>query len=139
MKATLRLDTNMRLIGNNEAGQKTIFDVKEENGGNASAASPMEVLLQSVAACSTMDILSIIRKKRKTVSNFSIEMSANRAPEYPKVFVDAHFIYILESPDATEGDLTRAIELSQTTYCSAMAMLTRSGCTVTWEQHLLRP
>ncbi len=129
----------MRLVGTNEAGKQTFFDVKEDNGGNNSAASPMEVLLQSVAACSSVDVLMIIRKKRKTITNFRVEMDGTRAEEHPKVFTKIHFTYILESPDAEEGDLIRAVELSQNTYCSAMEMVRRSGCEITWEQRIIRP
>lgn len=139
-KAILNLDDGaMRLVGTNESGQTTAFDVMAENGGNGSAASPMEVFLQSAAACSGMDILSIIRKKRKTVSNLRIAIEGERAEEHPHVYTSIAVNYTLVSPDATEGDITRACELSQDQYCSAFAMIKRSGCAVSWTCSIERP
>jgi putative redox protein len=139
-KATLNLDDGaMRLVGKNETGNVTAFDVTSENGGNGSAASPMEVFLQSAAACSGMDILSIIRKKRKTVTDLRIEIEGERAEEHPHIYTSIAVKYILVSPDATEGDLTRACELSQDQYCSAFAMIKRSGCAVSWTSEIERP
>lgn len=126
-------------MGSNEGGSQTAFDASVAHGGAGSAASPMEVLLQSVAACSSMDIVSIITKKRKTITNFRVEIEADRAADHPKVFTRIHLRYILTSPDASEADLARAVELSQTTYCSAMAMMKHSGCEVSYAQELLRP
>lgn len=139
-KATLNLDDGaMRLVGVNENGKKTAFDVMPENGGAASAASPMEVFLQSAAACSGMDILSIIRKRRKTVTDLRIEIEGERAEEHPHVYTSIAVKYILVSPDTTESELTRACELSQDQYCSAFAMIKRSGCAVSWTCGIERP
>jgi putative redox protein len=68
-----------------------------------------------------------------------MEAHATRAETHPKVFTHIRLRYELVSPDATEQDLLRAIELSQTTYCSASIMVRRSGCQIEWEAQLLRP
>lgn len=138
-RATLHLDGAMRLVGTNEAGKTTVFDVMPENGGDGSAASPMEVFLQSAAACSGMDILSIIRKKRKTVTDLRIQIEGERAEVHPQVYTSITVHYALTSPDASEGDMTRACELSQDQYCSAFAMIKQSGCSVAWSCNVLRP
>ncbi|MEN3026306.1 MAG: OsmC family protein [Chlorobiota bacterium] len=140
MKAVLELvDTGMRLEGRNERGQHTYFDADPSVGGNDTAPRPMEVFLQAMMACTAMDVLSIIRKKRRTVTAFRLSAEAERASEHPKVFRRIHLRYELVSPDATEQDLQRAVELSQSTYCSASIMVRRSGCEITWEVLLRRP
>ncbi|GBD07093.1 hypothetical protein HRbin21_00907 [bacterium HR21] len=140
MRAVLELlDGAMRLAGRNERGQLTYFDADPSVGGNDTAARPLEVFLQAMMACTAMDVLSIVRKKRKTVTAFRLTADAERASEHPRVFRRIHLRYELTSPDATEQDLQRAIELSQSTYCSASIMVRRSGCEITWEAHLLRP
>lgn len=139
MKAQLNFESGMRLIGTNERGNTTAFDTTEEHGGNGSAASPMEILLQSTAACSALDIVSILNKKRKTITSLIIDLEAERADTYPRVFTSMKFIYRLVSPDASQADLERAVEMSQTTYCSAAAMATRSGCTLTFECIVTQP
>lgn len=140
MKATLELaDGAMRLVGRNERGQLTAFDADPSVGGRDTAPRPLEVFLQALMACTAMDVLSIIRKKRKTVTAFRLSAEAQRAAEHPRVFTRIHLRYELTSPDATEQDLHRAIELSQGTYCSASIMVRRSGCEISWEAHLQRP
>lgn len=140
MKAELELvDTGMRLVGRNERGQMSFFDADPAVGGSDSAPRPMEVFLQAMMACTAMDVLSILRKKRRTVTAFRMGAEAERVAEHPRVFTRIHLRYELVSPDATEQDLQRAIELSQSTYCSASIMVRRSGCSITWEARLLRP
>jgi putative redox protein len=138
-RATLRLTGAMSLLGTTETSLETAFDTTSEFGGEGSAAAPMDVFLQSVAACSSMDVVSIIRKKRRTITDFRIEIEGERAEEHPKVYTHIAVKYILTSPDATEADLTRAVELSQDQYCSAFAMVKRSGCTVAWSCEIVRP
>jgi putative redox protein len=143
MTATLTFDAAhnlpMQLVGINEHGKQTLFDTKPDHGGNGSAASPMEVLMQATAACSTMDVLTILRKKRKTVTALRVEMEGDRAEEHPKRFLRMKFTFILTSPDAVLEDLKRSVELSETTYCSAAAMARLSGCALEFDCKLIRP
>jgi putative redox protein len=136
MKVNLRLDRKMRIVGTNEKGHETIFDTVPKVGGEDTAATPMEVMLQAMAACSFMDVISILRKKRKTIDALNIEIEAERADEHPKVFTKAILKYTLKSPDAELKDLERSVELSQDNYCGASAMFKKSGCEVGWEAQL---
>jgi len=134
MKATVTLLENMRLIGKNERGNEVLFDnTPDEDGNGGTAASPMENLLMAAAACSVMDIISILKKKRKTINDLKVEMEGIKADEYPKVFTKVHFKFILDSPDAQMQDLERSIELSQTKYCSVSETVRRAGADITWE------
>ena len=139
MEATLKLDRNMRIIGTNHAGLETIFDTSPAVGGENTASTPMEIMLQSMAACSFMDVVSILRKKRKDIAAMNIKIEAVRGPEHPKKFTDVHLVYELTSSDAETKDLERAIELSQDKYCGASAMFKDSGCKVTHEAVINRP
>ena len=94
-------------------------------------------MLQALGACTLMDVVSILRKKRKTVESINLYIEGKRAENHPKVFTDVHLIFELKSPDAEMKDLERSIELSETTYCSASAMFKRSGCNLTWEAKIL--
>lgn len=133
MKANLKLDRNMRFIGTNSAGMETYFDSHPTVGGEDTAATPMEVVLQSIAACSAMDVVSILRKKRKTIKSFSIDIQASRVDEHPKIFKEVQLVYKLESPDAGLKDLERAVELSQTRYCGVSAIVKLSGADLSYE------
>ncbi len=136
MKAEVRLDRNMRLIGKNIDGLETIFDAVPAAGGENTAATPMEIMLQSLAGCSSMDVVSILRKKRKQIDEFWVDIEGERAEIHPKVFKTVHMTYNLKSPDAEEKDLIRAVELSQDKYCGASAMFKLAGCKVTYETRI---
>lgn len=139
MIAHLHLDTALRLIGTNAKGHETFFDTSVKGGGLDSAASPMETVLEAVAACTAMDVIPIIHKRRKTLTAFSVDLTAERASTDPKVFTHIEMKVRLTSPDATLAELARAIHLSQTTYCSVSLMIARSGCLISWEAILENP
>ena len=128
----------MRIIGSNSAGLETIFDTHPSVGGENTAPTPMEIMLQAMGACSFMDVISILRKKRKQIDGFAIRLEGERAKEHPKVFTNVHLVYELISPDAGQKDLERSIELSQNKYCGASAIFKASGCEVTWEAVIKR-
>ncbi len=136
MEVNLTLERNMRLIGKNKQNLEVIFDTDPSVGGENTAPKPMEIFLMSLGACTSMDVLSILRKKRKTVQGFSVKLFGERKREHPMVFTKVHIIYELVSPDATIDDLNRSIELSQTKYCPASAMIKTAGCEVSWEARL---
>ncbi|MCX7737778.1 MAG: OsmC family protein [Candidatus Kapabacteria bacterium] len=137
MKVTLELDKNLRFMGKDSRNHITYFDTTDKVGGDDSAPTPMEVLLQALGACTLMDVVSILRKKRKTVEGITLNIEGKRADSHPKVFTDIHLVYELKSPDAELKDLERSIELSEGTYCSISAMIKRSGCNLTWEAKMV--
>lgn len=133
MEITLQLVENMRLKGINNLGHETYFDTHPPVGGQDLAPTPMEVVLESMAACSCMDIIPILKKKKKTVTDIKVSVNGTRSETHPKVFTKVHFVFELTSPDAELADLNRAVELSQNNYCSVTIMIKRSGCDVTYD------
>lgn len=126
------------LIGSDEKNIQTHFD--SNSGENYPAgASPMSIMLQALPACSAMDVIDIVRKKRKTVTGLTMSAEAERAEEHPRVFTKVRMHYNLSSPDATEQDVQRAIELSQDKYCSVSGMFKKSGCEIEWSFEITRP
>ena len=132
MKVTVDFNETMPLAGTGKAGHTTLFDTTPEFHGTDSASSPMEVMLESLAACSMMDIISILRKKRREVVRLTADVEAERATEHPKVFTAIRIVYRLQSPDCPMADFERSISLSMDKYCSVTAMLRASGCRVEW-------
>jgi len=133
MKATVKLERGMRLVGTNEKGLTTYFDSHPKFGGEESAPTPMEVMLHALGGCTAMDVLSMLRKRRKTIDRFNVYLDGERAEEHPKVYISVKLIYQLISPDAKIEELDHAVNLSQEKYCGASEMFKKSGCEVTWE------
>ena len=115
-------------------GKKVILDT---GSNEQKAQSPVEVVLSAIASCSSIDVLEIIRKKRKNVTNLNVITKADRKSVeegYPRIFKRIHLNFILESTDASEKDLQQAIELSIGKYCSVAGMLNKSAeISYSWE------
>lgn len=130
MQVILKSAGKMSITGYNTEGHETKFDAPIAIGGENSAAKPMEVMLETLGACSYIDIISILTKMRKTIDKFDIIINAERAEEHPKVFTEVNLIYKAYSKDLKLSDLEKAVKLSQDKYCSVSAMFRNSGCTV---------
>lgn len=90
--------------------------------GDDTAAGPKETLLAALAGCTSMDVASILRKKRQVAETYEIQVSGESAEAHPKVFTTIaveHRISGAVEPEA----LRRSIELSATRYCPINAML----------------
>ncbi len=127
-----RIDDAFHLEAKNELGNRIEMDGAPKIGGSDKAARPMEVLLMSLAGCSSMDVLDILRKQRQTVEDFRIEVDAEREKDKtPSLFTDIHLHYFLKG-DLDDKKVERAVRLSMETYCSVTKIVEKTA-RVTWE------
>jgi putative redox protein len=105
-------------IGTTPNGVSQAIDVK---GDRRSAASPLELLLISVAACTAADVISILLKKRQNVTAYDVEVTGERVDEHPRKFISFHVHHIVQGRSVSEKAVSDAIELSDTKYCSVAA------------------
>lgn len=98
-----------------------------EHGGAGDGASPMELLLIGLGGCTGMDVISILEKKRQSVTHFEIKLHGIRAEEHPKVYKEITLEYIITGHNVDPEAVKRAVELSETKYCSASAMLNKTA------------
>jgi putative redox protein len=96
-------------------------------GGDEDGFKPLELILIGLAGCTAMDVISILEKKRQTVTQFEVKVHAERVAEHPKVFSEIVVEYILTGKQLEAAAVQRAVELSETKYCSAMAMLRKNS------------
>lgn len=106
-----------------ESNHWVMIDGPEEFGGSSAGSRPMEFILFGFAGCSGSDIASILQKKRAKLDNFAINVKAERAQDYPKVFTKIHLDFVFTGRGLKEKDVERAIELARVKYCPAWAML----------------
>ena len=117
-KATVRYAGDELFIGTSPSGNSVAIDVK---GDRRSAASPLELLLISVAACTAADVASILEKKRQDVRGYIVEVTGTRVDDYPRKFVKFHVNHIVHGRSVSEKALADAIKLSDEKYCSVAA------------------
>ena len=114
---------NLRLEAKNEKGLTVKFDAPKDHGGEETALSPMENVLASLASCSSFHVLTILKKKRLNVTDYSVEATAERREDPPRVFTKIHLKYIVKGTNVTSEAVESAIKLSEEKYCSVGGML----------------
>jgi putative redox protein len=124
MKITLkRINDDYHFELQNERGHTLYLDNKSEFGGHDLAPSPMELLLMGVAGCSAIDIISILKKQRQTITHYYTEVEGVREPiEEAKPFKKITVTIILEG-DIDEIKAQKAAQLSFEKYCSVSKTL----------------
>ncbi|HXN72483.1 MAG TPA: OsmC family protein [Candidatus Acidoferrales bacterium] len=105
------------------SGHLVPFDADRKHN---SAPGPMEMLLGALGACTSVDVVMILAKKRQKLTSLEIDISGERANEPPKVWTKIEMVYRLAG--TLEDKAVRdAIELSQFKYCSVAAMLRKTA------------
>ncbi len=117
MKISTTWTGGMAFLGKTPSGHELKMDAAEQVGGNNTGARPTELLLQAVAGCTGIDIVSILTKMRLEIVSFEMELNGTRAEDYPQRFTDVHIHYSLKG-DLPEEKVVRAIRLSKDKYCS---------------------
>jgi putative redox protein len=74
-----------------------------------------------------MDVISILQKKKANVSAFEVRVTAERAEEHPRVFTRLLVEYVVTGKDIKLEDVERSVQLSETKYCPAEAMLRKAA------------
>jgi len=127
MKVTIERKNNaVYLEAQNEDGIIVKMDGSPEIGGENSGARPMQLILMGLGGCTSMDVLSILKKMRENVKSYNVIVEAERAKEEPKVFTKINIHYILEGI-AKRENAEKAIQLSMNKYCSVSKMLEKTA------------
>jgi putative redox protein len=84
---------------------------------------PVEMLLSSLSACGAVDIVLMLKKRKKTIISFTIDTEGKRRDEIPRSFTQIHCHYKVVSPDVNEDELLKVSKLSLEKYCSVAASL----------------
>ena len=93
------------------------------NGERSAAAGPLELLLVALGGCTGADVVSVLRKKREKLVEYTIEIRGTRREQYPKSFKRMDVKHILRGKSLSEPSVKQAIELSTEKYCSVAATL----------------
>ena len=108
-------------------GFKIIIDAEEAVGGKNRGPRPKGLTLVSLAGCTGMDVISILKKMRVVPEYFNVEVEGELTDEHPKYYHSIHLRYIFRGKDLPMAKLEKAIILSQDRYCGVSAMLLKSS------------
>ncbi len=121
MKNSTRYISDHLYEATNDNGDSIQIDMREKD--EKKGFSPMELVLSAVSGCAVVDIVSMLKKKRKTVKDIVVETEGWRNEDYPKKFNKIHSRYILTSPDTNEEELAKVAKLTLDKYCSVASSL----------------
>jgi putative redox protein len=92
--------------------------------------SPVELVLTTLAACSGMDVVAILDKKRQKYDTYRVDARGEQRDEYPQVYTRIDITHIVEGTVVLESAVRRAVELSAAKYCPVNAMVSAGATEV---------
>ena len=124
MKATAKWKGNTQFEGRSQSGHAILFDT---DAAHTAGPSPMEAVLTALCACTSVDIVGILAKKRQSLGSLTVSAEAEQAPEAPRVFPRIHVTYTVGSAvpatPLNHKAVEDAVSLSEEKYCSVSLML----------------
>ena len=123
MKTSLNVNWKSGMAFETEIdGHKITIDAKEEVGGNDLGPRPKTLMLLSLAGCTGMDVVSILKKMRVELDDFAIEVEADLTEEHPKQYSKMNVIYNFWGKDLPIEKIEKAVSLSDERYCGVSAV-----------------
>ena len=113
----------MEFEGRSESGHSVVFDAGDRH---ANGPSPMEAVLMALCGCTSVDVVSILKKKREPLTSLTASATAEQAAAPPRVFTKIMLTYVIGgavSKKAAED----AVGLSKNKYCSVSKMLEKTA------------
>jgi len=126
---------NMQFESDNPSGLNLFMDAGEENGGKGEGFRPKALMLSSLAGCSGLDVVSLLKKMHAEVEDFKIEVTAELTDEHPKFYNKVKVDYHFTDTDLQPKKIQKAVNLSVTKYCGVMEMF-RQFADIETEIHL---
>jgi putative redox protein len=123
MKTSLDLNWTGNMSFESEMnGHKIVLDADPQVGGENKGVRPKPLMLLSLAGCTGMDVVSILKKMRVEIEDFNVTIEANITEENPKHYDKMHIIYTFKGKNLSEAKIQKAVNLSEEKYCGVAAV-----------------
>ena len=116
-EVNVRWVSERNFVGTDSAGHSVVLSGQKK----AIGVSPSQMLLVALAACSSVDVVEILEKKRKKLTLCEVRAAGEQDPEPPWAYRSIHVKYRIGGKDLTAKAVEQAIRLSQDKYCSVAA------------------
>jgi putative redox protein len=123
----LRQAQGITFVAKGNSNHWVVMDGSPDFGGSLAGSAPKELLLMSLAGCTSSDVVPILKKKRVPLQGYELRVKAVEKDEHPKIFTEIHIEYIFYGDGIKPADVERAIELSTTKYCAVSAILSATA------------
>ncbi|HEX7122844.1 MAG TPA: OsmC family protein [Gemmatimonadaceae bacterium] len=105
------------------------------DGTAKTGPGPVDMLLSALAACSSIDVVQILEKRRTPVKSLEIDVRGDRANAIPAKVTAIHMLFRMTGDGIERAQAERAIDLAVNKYCSVRDSLDPS-IPITWELEL---
>ena len=106
-------------ISTDSTGHSVVLSTPKDNTG----MKPSELLLSALAGCTSVDVVSILEKKKTPLSKLEIQVSSEQDADPPWTFRKVHMHFIIQGEGLTNSNVKHAIDLSEEKYCSVAATI----------------
>jgi putative redox protein len=90
---------------------------------DGSGSKPSDMLLVALGACTAVDVVGILTKKRQNFSGMQIKVSGQQDADPPWTFRKIHIQFIVRGRGLSDKAVEQAVQLSEEKYCSVAATL----------------
>lgn len=128
-----RTQNDYGFTATDSGGNHLSIDIPAEQGGDGKGFRPMQLLLAGLGGCSAVDVVSILKKQKQQIKDFSIGIEGEREKgKEPSLWKEVEIGFHL-SGEVDPAKAFRAVELSMNKYCSVAATLNRAGAIIKWK------
>ena len=127
MESKVIWEGGLAFTGSANSGYLIPLDSRKAAGGHDLGFQPLQLFAIGLVGCTGMDVISILTKKKQQVTEFEVSAEIERAEEHPKVFTKILITYKVTGKEIDRAAVERAVELSETRYCPAIAMLEKAA------------
>ncbi len=131
---TVRWLYEQHFVGIDSGGHSVVLSGQK----NGIGVSPSQMLLVALASCTSVDVVEILKKKRKKLTLLEVTASGEQDPEPPWAYRKIHIKYRVGGKGLTDKAVSQAIALSQEKYCSVAATV-RGVARITTEHEIAAP
>ncbi|HEY6866348.1 MAG TPA: OsmC family protein [Candidatus Eisenbacteria bacterium] len=104
-------------------GHSGPYTVTLDSGAAAQAPNPVRMMMLALGACTGMDVISILRKRRQVVTGYEIAVSGTRKADHPRIFVTLEVVHRVRGQGLEAAVVEEAVRLSATKYCTVSAQI----------------
>jgi putative redox protein len=103
-------------------GHSITIDLDKAAGGDNAGPGPKILMLVSLAGCTGVDVVSLLRKMKANFSDLTINVEAHLTESPPVIYDDVTITYNIKVSKADESKVEKAVTLSQDKYCGVSNM-----------------
>lgn len=128
-----RTNPDFEMTITDSTGSSMVIDIPVDQGGNGNGMRPMQTVLAALCGCSAVDVVSILKKQKQTLTSFKITVDGEREKgKEPSIWETVDLVFELTGEvEPSKG--FRAVKLSVDKYCSVAETVRRAGATINYK------